>query len=487
MDDGEYDLVLAGGRLVDPANGVDGVRHLGIADGVVAAVSDVPLAGRDLIDVRGKVVCPGFVDLHTHTPTDLGAYLAVRSGVTTALELEAGAYPTSAYGLDLVGRSPIHFGASAGHFAVRAKVVDGVDEPCMVHSGRTFRAGKAFVDPATGEQLADMARRLEEGLDAGGLGIGLLLDYMSRAIDPDELRMVGEMAAEYGAPIWVHVRRGAAGDPYGLDEMLDLSRETGAPVHVCHINASAMGAIDEWLRRIDAANADGADVTYEMFVHTAGSTGIGVHAFRSDWQERFAITYEDVQLAATGEWLTEESFTRIQESDRSATVIHHYMKEEWIRRGLVEEDMIIATDAMPCFDLETKSVPNGAGTHARVLGRYVRDEELIGLSEAVAKMAWYPCQRLEGIAPHFARKGRLGVGCDADLVVFDASTIEDQATYLEPYLEATGVEHVVVAGTLVVRDCQFGDARPGLRQLSSGPADDGRTRNVPGSSAGPLR
>ncbi len=466
-----HDLVVAGGRLVDPAHGIDAVRHLGIDDGVVVAVSEEPLVGRDAIDATGKVVCPGFVDLHTHTPTDLGAYLAARSGITTALELEAGAYPTGIYGLDQVGRSPIHFGASTGHFAVRAKVVEGAYEPCMVHSGRTFRAGKAFVVPGTGEQLAEMARHLHEGLDAGGLGIGLLLDYMSRAIDSDELRMIGEVAAERSAPIWVHVRRGAAGDPAGLDEMLDLSRDTGAPVHVCHINASAMGAVDEWLRRIDVANADGADVTYEMFVHTAGSTSIGVHAFRTDWQERFAITYEDIQLAATGEWLTEESFTRIQESDRGTTVIHHYMQEEWIRRGLVAEDMIVATDAMPCFDLETKSVPNGAGTHARILGRYVRDEALIDLPAAVAKMAWYPARRLERIAPHFARKGRLGVGCDADLVVFDASTIEDRATYLEPYLEAIGVDHVVVAGTPVIRDGEFGEVRPGRRQLSSGPVD----------------
>ena len=167
--------------------------------------------------------------------------------------------------------------------------------------------------------------------------------------------------------------------------MLGLSQATGAPVHVCHINASAMGAVDEWLRRIEIANADGADVTYEMFVHTAGSTGIGVHAFRTDWQERFAITYGDIQVAATGERLTAESFGRLQESDPNATVIHHYMQEEWIRTGLVAEDMIIATDAMPCFDLRTKSVPNGAGTHARILGRYVRDEKVIGLAEAVAK------------------------------------------------------------------------------------------------------
>ena len=124
------------------------------------------------------------------------------------------------------------------------------DDPCMVHSGRLFRPGKAFIVPGTGEQLAEMERRLHEGLNAGGLGIGLLLDYMSRAIDADELQMIGEVAADRSAPIWVHVRRGAAGDPKGLYEMLCLSQATGAPVHVCHINASAMGAVDEWLRRI---------------------------------------------------------------------------------------------------------------------------------------------------------------------------------------------------------------------------------------------
>lgn len=461
-----HDLVIANGRVIDPASGLDAVRHLGIDDGSITAVSVEPIDGADLIDAAGLVVAPGFIDLHTHTPTDLGSYLAARAGVTTALDLEAGAYPIEAYGASLESGSPINFGASAGYFAMRIKVIDDREQPYLFVGEQMMRGSKAFVVPTDQAQKRALETLLHDGLDQGGLGIGLLLDYMDQAMDDDELRLVGSVAAERQAPIFVHVRRGVAGDPFGLDEMLRLAVDQGAPVHICHINASAMGALDVWLNKIGEANASGADVTYEMFPFTAGSTTIGAAVFSRDWQEIFGITYSDVQLAATGEWFTEQTWEATKEHDSRATVIHHYMKEEWIRQGIVDPDMIIATDAMPCFNLDSKSVPNGAGSHARVLGRYVRDEGLIDLPEAIAKMSLLPARRLEGIAPAFARKGQIAVGSDADLTLFDAHTISDHATYLEPYLEATGVEHLIVNGTPVIRSGEFLSARPGRRQIA---------------------
>lgn len=464
-----HELVISNGRVIDPASGLDATRHLGIDRGQITAMSSSPLTGADTIDASGLVVAPGFIDLHTHTPTQLGTYLAARGGVTTALDLEAGAYPVMAYGDSLLDGSPINYGASAGYFAMRIKVIDDKDQPYLFVDEKPMRGSKAFVVGADQDQKSRLKALLHEGLDQGGLGIGLLLDYMDKAIDPEELRLIGEVAAERHAPIFVHVRRGVAGDPSGLDEMLELAVGIGAPVHICHINASAMGALDEWLARIDAAKSKGGDVTYEMYPYTAGSTSISADVFSRNWQEIFGITPTEVQLGATGEWLTEESWQATKESDPRANIIHHYMKEEWIQKGIADPNMIVATDAMPCFNLETKSVPNGAGTHARVLGRYVRDEELLTLSDAIAKMSLYPAQRLEQLAPSFLNKGRVALGCDADLTIFDASTVTDHATYLEPYLEATGVEHLVVNGTPVIRKSEFlKDSRPGKRQLALG-------------------
>ena len=321
-----YDLVLQGGRVMDPASGLDAIRHVGISDGRVAAISEATLEGATVIDADGLVVSPGFVDAHSHAVTPIGQHFQVHDGVTTSLELEGGAYPVMALGTcepyDFANRALLNYGASVGHAWVRGLLKEGESHITAVDDAYARGArgetgsglgGPAFDDPLSPDEIIEMRRHLHRGLDDGGLGIGLLLDYMSDAVSDEELLAVFEVGAERNAPIAVHIRRGLAGDPAGLVEVIELARRTGAPLHVCHVQASAMGAIEEFMALIRSARADGVRVTTESFPYNAGSTSISAAVFKRDWQSVFAITYEDVEWAATGMRFTEATWHEYQE------------------------------------------------------------------------------------------------------------------------------------------------------------------------------
>lgn len=475
----QYDLVLAGGRVMDPESGLDAVRNVGITAGQIEAVSAEPLQGAVVLDVASLVVAPGFIDLHSHAWTPLGQRFQVQDGVTTTLELESGAYPVEEFGthepIAIAGRSLTHFGASVGHAWVRSRLLEGDDATpgfdalladAVAGGGSLSMERPAFREPLTAGQLAQLAAHLEIGLDQGGLGIGMLLDYMSEVVTDEEMRIVFEVAAERSAPVIVHIRRGIAGDPAGLKEVIALARDTGAAVHVCHLQASAMGGIEEFLRLIREARADGVAITTESFPYNAGSTSITAAVFDRNWQEIFAITYEDVEWVATGERMTEAKWKEYREKYPGGTVVHHYNREEWTRIATEAPDVIVAADGVPIVTTEVKAAPFGIGTFSRVLGHYVRDEGAIDLMTALAKMTILPARVLEDYAPAFSRKGRVAVGADADLTVFNAGEIRDNATFQAPFRPSSGIAHVIVGGTFVLRDGELLEGmHPGRRIL----------------------
>jgi N-acyl-D-aspartate/D-glutamate deacylase len=439
-----YDLVLAHGRVIDPESGFFQVASVGIMDDTIAVISDEELTGERVIDATGMVVAPGFVDLHEHGQSEEAYGLMVRDGVTTALELEVGTGDVDQWYAAREGGQLVNHGVSVGHIQVR---MDVFDDP-----GTGFTpSGVGGSEPATPEQLDEMEARIRRGLDRGALAVGFGTAYTPGAEMSEVERMFG-VVAEYGASAHIHIRNGVA----GLDSTIAAAERAGMPLHIVHANSSAGADIEEFLTTIEEARADGQDVTTETYPYGAGMTEI-TSALFDDWEswpdERFA----DHQLVSTGERMTRESFAEAREA--GGTVIIHDRTEEMTRTAVAHPLTMIASDG---FIEDGRGHPRTSGSYSKVLGRYVREEGLLDLETAVAKMTIMPARRLEKYAPAFARKGRLQQGMDADVTVFDPQTVIDRSTYMDATIPAEGIPYVVVGGEVVVDGGELTEARPGV-------------------------
>jgi N-acyl-D-aspartate/D-glutamate deacylase len=453
------DLVLANGRVMDPASGLDAVRHIGITGGKISAISETPLSGDKVLDVAGHVVSPGFIDIHAHGQTTSDMQIQARDGVTTVLDMEVGVYPVSDWYRSMEGKAPLNFGAAVGHITVRFAAF----HPQLrighwaVNRARVSGLGAS---PAGANKIASeaelklMGEAIRRGLDEGALGIGFGINY-TPAADPSEIEAMFRIAAERKVPAFVHTRAfGIA----AIREAIDTAKKTGAALHIVHVGSSGITDVPEVLKLIDASKAAGMDLTTEVYPYTAASTALESAMFNPGWQDNLKISYGDLAWATTGERLTQETFESYRK--QGGWVIIYMMKDENVEKAIAHPGVMIASDGIPFVD--GKGHPRGAGTFARVLGHYSREKKLLPLMDALAKMTILPAKRIEGHVPMMKHKGRIAVGSDADITIFDPAKVIDRATFEAPTTPSAGIPHVLVNGTFVVRDGELvKDARPG--------------------------
>jgi N-acyl-D-aspartate/D-glutamate deacylase len=442
------DLVIANGRVMDPESGLDAIRNIGIRSGKIAAISSSPIEGKQSINAKGLVVAPGFIDLHEHGQEPRNYQFQARDGVTTSLELEAGTADVDQWYERREGKLLINFGVSVGHIPVRMKV--------MKDAGTFLPVGDAAHRQATPAELKQIDDDIEKGLRRGALAVGMGINYTAAATH-DEIVDVFRLAAKYGASVHVHLRHAGLQEPttglVGIEEVIAAAAATGAPLHVVHITSMGLKNTPRLIAMVKGAREHGLDVTTECYPYTAGSTQLESAIFDPGWQDRQGITFKDVQWTKTGERLTAESFEKYRKE--GGTVVIFSIPEEAARTAVADPLVMIASDGMPLSG--AKIHPRGQATFSRVLGHYVREEKALDLMTALKKMTLMPAQRLEKRAPMFKDKGRIRVGADADITVFDADRIIDKATYEEPLRYSEGIQFVLVNGVAVVKDGQLVD------------------------------
>ena len=454
-----YDRVILGGHVMDPASNLDAVRNIGITGGRITVITAQAIQGRDTLDARGLVVAPGFIDLHAHGQTDETYRFYALDGVTTALELEFGTSDVAAWYHERSAGERINYGVSIGHLKVRMAV--------MHDSGAVTPVGDGAYRAASPAEIGEIAQRIEIGLREGAVDIGAGFPYTPAATH-EELLAVFRLAAKTKTPIHVHITPGLA----GLRAALALAGETGAPLHVVHINSAGLAETPTMLAMISDARARGRDVTTEAYPYDAGMTEIKSATIQDTYKGASDERLAELEWQATGERLNRESFERYTRT--GGPVVVHTNTEPMVAVAITSPLTIIASDA---YWQNGTGHPRTTGTFARVLGRYVRERRDVGaqhaaplphdtqpvrtgtlsLMNAIRKMTLMPAQRLYARVPAMRQKGRLSAGADADITIFDPATVLDRSTYREPSLPPVGIQHVIVNGVSVVANGQAVD------------------------------
>jgi N-acyl-D-aspartate/D-glutamate deacylase len=441
-----FDLVVRGGRVIDPDSGYDAVADLGIDGGTVTAIA-TGLRGASTVDAKGLVVAPGFIDILSYEPNEYGIWFKVADGVTTNLGLHGlrsrAADYFSVWGSD-AKRPPTHYGGAFSHPWTREQLGLGVD------------------DIATNAQIDQMVATCTEDLRDGYIAVDFEPEYVPGTAF-DEIKALTEVAKDHDVPATFHARFSDDVSPgtnaEALEEVLLIARETGARVHVEHIiSTGGTYTMRQSLATLERARADGVEVTACTYPYDYWATYLASARFNDGWQERFHISYEDLAIVGTGERLTESTFAKYQQ--RNSLTAAFAIPEADVREALRAEWVMLGSDAI--LEPGDRNHPRSTGCFARTMGHYARDEGVLSLSSALAKATILPAKLLERGAPAMRKKGRVQIGADADLTVFDPDTIIDRSTVEAPGVESEGVRFVVIAGE-VVRDPQGNrrEARPG--------------------------
>jgi len=487
----QYDLVILNGRVIDPETTLDAIRNVGVTDGTVAIITEEMIEGRETIDATGLVVAPGFIDMHNHNvAAPFGQKLALLDGVTTPMELEAGVYPIDEWYAALEGRCRSNYGASVGTIPVRENIFNqgytsrfaGDFLFDMQVPGETHTSMKWSTQIATAEEIEKIGKLLEEGLRQGAVGIGHCPGYMEFGSTQRESTLVQKLAGKHGTFVAVHGRFSSQQPPssglLSLAEHMAPQAVYGGGLVIQHMTAQTLSVTPEALELIDDARARGVQVLAEIYPYNFGSTIAGADYLHPDnYQNNMGRDYGDLTEVSTMKPLTKERYEELVETAPGTSVLFLNATEETVNAALAHPSSVLGSDSYPYtrrkeggpaiewdtpFD-DVNGHPRGAGSHARLL-RLVREKTVdIPLPLAVSKMTFMIARFLEdnGVE-QMKQKGRIQVGADADITVFDPETVIDNATARDGGLPSTGIPYVIVNGTTVVRDSELlNDVFPG--------------------------
>jgi N-acyl-D-aspartate/D-glutamate deacylase len=457
----QYDVVIEGGRVMDPETGLDAVRNVGITNGKIERITPDRLLGKRLISAAGLVVAPGFIDLHEHGQDVASQRVKAFDGVTTALEMEIGVPDVAEFLKSKEGRSLIHYGTTASYVAARARVF-GAPLP----EGTILpKSGDATDRAAIPEQIQQMQQRLRDQLGIGALGVGMGIEYAPGATRLEVIDIF-RVAAEGKVPVYTHMRSAGRIEPNSAiastEEVIGAAAITGASLHIVHINSTCLLQSLDCLSLLEGARAHGVDVTTEAYPYIAGMTAINSAVFNLGWREKLGIDYGNLVIPNTGEHLTKQRFEELHNSNTQKWVLIYANTQEMIDKIIPNPLVMIASDG-------AVGHPRNAGTYSRVIAQYVRDKKTLTLMEALRKMTLMPAEMLERSTPAAHKKGRMQEGADADIVVFDPQTISDRSTFENPMEPSVGVHQLLVNGVLLIdQQKMVSDVYPGKAILGPG-------------------
>ncbi|MDT0556144.1 amidohydrolase family protein [Patiriisocius hiemis] len=436
-----YDIVIENARVIDPETSTDQVLNVAISGDKIAEISTHKLAGKKMIDGNGKILSPGFIDLHAHGQTNKENEYQAFDGVTTALELEIGIDTLKQYYQARKGNALINFGASACQLAYRNKVIANSDRVYRTIYEELKDSAATVALPK--KKFNTLRSKLKDALNNGAIGIGVPVGYLPNA-SIEEIEDIYAFAGEHNLPVFSHIREGGA---IAFQQAISDAILNKTQLHLCHLPSMARKDIDFCLQAVEKAQALGFPITTELYPYTAGNTEIGSAIFNEGWQERLGCVYKDLQWVETGERLTPETFKKYRK--QGGSVIVHMMKENWVDGAIKSSSTMIASDGGGYSPL---GHPRSSGTFCKTIREYVNEKNIISINSAIEKMTLMPAQVLEDIVPDMKLRGRIQVGSYADLLLFELNKVKDNATYTSGFEKSSGMSYVIVNGKILIKE-----------------------------------
>jgi N-acyl-D-amino-acid deacylase len=485
-----HDVVILQGRVMDPETNRDEVTNVGVKDGKIVTISSATLSGAKIIDAQGLVVAPGFIDTHWHGVDPFAVKLALRGGVTTAMDMELGSTSIKDwYEKKAEDGWQVNYGTTVSLNLTRLLVHDPeveVSEPIDFSNAPAYLNESAkdgvqgwSVSKSSKDQMNTILQLLDEGLREGAIGVGVGAAYMARGMTSYELFKAQEIGARYGRPASVHTRYHLSANtpmeaPIGFDEVFTNAMLLGAPLLMAHDNDYGWWEIEE---KLALARERGLNMWSEYYPYDAGSTTVSADFLRPEiWKDQYGYTYEETLYdPQTDSFLTDATYSELVANDPGhVVVVFMRYRTPWMKYWLTIPHMTVASDAMSGVDengqllpwdadyTQLAAHPRVAGTTGKVL-RMAR-EQGVPLMFTLSQLSYWSAKHLGDMGLEaMNERGRLQVGKVADIVIFDPENVTDNASYKAATngLPTTGIPHVLVSGQLVVENAKVLPVRPG--------------------------